>query len=266
MKNKHHFYRKPVCCLICKSEIKSSVSLNKHIESHNLNPIRNSEIFLNNKYTKLYFKLLEQEEYGTNTEKHHIIPRSLGGDNSKENIIRIRTRKHFLCHYLLCKMVKKHSSHWYSMVKAFSLMKANPNKNYNRYNNSKLYEYAKNNMSKCMSKLQKGSNNSSYDTIWINNPLTKQILKVKKHKLKHYTDLGFFIGKTYKWKVKEIKRLRTQKVTTTKVYLYDGKKFYGVKEIAKYLNIHFSTVRWHINKGKIKVISEIRQTKKLTTQ
>lgn len=40
------------------------------------------------------------------TEKHHIIPRSLGGSDSKENIVRLTPRQHFLAHRLLAKMYK----------------------------------------------------------------------------------------------------------------------------------------------------------------
>jgi hypothetical protein len=35
-------------------------------------------------------------------EKHHIIPKTLGGDNSKENTVLLTAREHFICHRLLC--------------------------------------------------------------------------------------------------------------------------------------------------------------------
>lgn len=62
--------------------------------------------FINNKYTKWYFNIinsgkLNQDGY---LEKHHIIPRSLGGDNSKSNIIKLTPKQHFICHLLLTKM------------------------------------------------------------------------------------------------------------------------------------------------------------------
>ena len=34
-------------------------------------------------------------------EKHHIIPRSEGGDNSKENLVLLTAREHYLAHWLL---------------------------------------------------------------------------------------------------------------------------------------------------------------------
>lgn len=35
----------------------------------------------------------------TYTEKHHIIPKSLGGDNSKTNLVVLTGRQHFICHW-----------------------------------------------------------------------------------------------------------------------------------------------------------------------
>jgi hypothetical protein len=37
-------------------------------------------------------------------EKHHIIPKSLGGDNSKENLVLLTAKEHFTCHHLLTKI------------------------------------------------------------------------------------------------------------------------------------------------------------------
>lgn len=62
-------------------------------------------MFIQNKYTKLYYKLLAIYT-GQPGEKHHIIPRSLGGGNEKSNIASIPKRVHFILHRLLVKMVK----------------------------------------------------------------------------------------------------------------------------------------------------------------
>jgi hypothetical protein len=66
-------------------------------------------MFLNNKYTKWYYLIINNRLNNphnscTYTERHHIIPKSLGGDNSKENLIRLSAREHFLVHWLLTKM------------------------------------------------------------------------------------------------------------------------------------------------------------------
>jgi hypothetical protein len=38
------------------------------------------------------------------TEKHHILPRCMGGDDTKENLVRLTPEEHFFCHKLLCKI------------------------------------------------------------------------------------------------------------------------------------------------------------------
>jgi len=59
-------------------------------------------------YEKLYFAFIEKYknqvfDRGVYTEKHHIIPRHAGGDDSKENLIRLNYRQHIFAHKLLWK-------------------------------------------------------------------------------------------------------------------------------------------------------------------
>jgi hypothetical protein len=67
-------------------------------------------MFLENKYTKIYRSIIENskaknrkkgEEY---YENHHIIPKSLGGSNSKDNLVFLTPREHFICHLILTKI------------------------------------------------------------------------------------------------------------------------------------------------------------------
>jgi len=67
-------------------------------------------IFIDNKYTKWYHAIVQNANLRTLSddtyiEKHHVIPRSLGGVDSKENLVRLTAREHFVCHLLLTKMV-----------------------------------------------------------------------------------------------------------------------------------------------------------------
>lgn len=65
------------------------------------------ELFLNNKYTKWYFSIVSKEKLlqrSTYTEKHHIIPKSLGGSNDITNIVILTAKEHFIVHWLLTKM------------------------------------------------------------------------------------------------------------------------------------------------------------------
>jgi len=63
-------------------------------------------------YTKWYFDLVESRKNMTRecfTEKHHIIPKSLGGTNASSNIVRLTPKEHYICHLILTKMVDSHN-------------------------------------------------------------------------------------------------------------------------------------------------------------
>lgn len=61
--------------------------------------------FLENKYTRWYFRIINNPDTTGYVERHHIIPRCMGGDNSLQNIVRLSARQHFVCHLLLTKMI-----------------------------------------------------------------------------------------------------------------------------------------------------------------
>jgi hypothetical protein len=69
-------------------------------------------------YQKIYNQIIERakirqlEDY---KEKHHIIPRCIGGLDIKENIVELTAREHFLCHRLLCEIYPKESKLWYAL-------------------------------------------------------------------------------------------------------------------------------------------------------
>ena len=65
-------------------------------------------MFIQNKYYKWYFNIINHRKAnpGDNVylEKHHIIPKSMGGDNTKINLISLTAKEHFICHMLLFRM------------------------------------------------------------------------------------------------------------------------------------------------------------------
>lgn len=67
------------------------------------------QMYLQNKYSKYYFNIISKAKSRTLSpeiyiERHHIIPRCLGGDNSEDNMVSLTAREHFICHLLLPKM------------------------------------------------------------------------------------------------------------------------------------------------------------------
>lgn len=66
-------------------------------------------MFLTNKYSKYYFNIVAKAKTRnpathTYVEKHHIVPRSLGGSNTPDNIVKLTAREHLICHQLLIRM------------------------------------------------------------------------------------------------------------------------------------------------------------------
>lgn len=66
-------------------------------------------MFLDNKYTKWYKSIVSSAQIrvnlpGTYLERHHIVPRCLGGSNAPANLVDLTAREHFICHLLLVRM------------------------------------------------------------------------------------------------------------------------------------------------------------------
>ena len=139
------------------------------------------------------------------TEVHHILPRSLGGGDDKENLVRLTAREHFICHYLLTKMYKKESEEWYKMNHAFMMMKCN-SVYQNRYFNSRLYASLKGNFSSVMSFVQSGSKNSNYGKIWISHINDKVSKLIKSDSI---IPDGWIPGRN-KWKKKIRKNVKSR--------------------------------------------------------
>lgn len=83
-------------------------------------------MFLPNKYTKIYFKIIEKARYEYRTkggelylENHHVIPKGVGGNNKKENLILLTYKEHYICHLLLTKMFEKNTKENNKMCYAF---------------------------------------------------------------------------------------------------------------------------------------------------
>ena len=133
-------------------------------------------------YKKIYCSIIDKRKLivpDGYSENHHIIPKSLDGDDSKDNIVRLTAREHFICHYLLTKMYERDTVEWYKMVNAFLMMKC-CSLSHDRYFNSRLYESLRKDFSKVQSYNQSGDGNSQYGTRWIYNNELMESKKINK--------------------------------------------------------------------------------------
>ena len=129
-------------------------------------------IFLNNKYTKIYFSLIDkikQKTFTGFTERHHIVPEHfytertrsgptgwLSGDpDAKENLLDMPAREHAICHLLLRKMVPedRNAGCVYAAWRMVNIEDANGN----RYRvNSRIYARLKEEVAQIHSATMKG--------------------------------------------------------------------------------------------------------------
>jgi hypothetical protein len=67
-------------------------------------------MYLTNKYTKWYYSIVAKAVVRVNLtgyyEKHHIVPKSLGGVDDESNLVNLTPKEHFICHRLLVKMTE----------------------------------------------------------------------------------------------------------------------------------------------------------------
>jgi hypothetical protein len=102
-------------------------------------------IFINNKYTNWYDALIIKAKNRTihgYTENHHIIPRSLGGTDDKNNLVKLTAKEHFICHLLLTKMVSGNAQ--YKMNFALHMLSNIKNIGAGRYiPSSRMYDLSR---------------------------------------------------------------------------------------------------------------------------
>ncbi len=128
-------------------------------------------MFIDNKYTKWYFDIIQQASSQTRNkrdgyfERHHIIPRSLGGTNAKFNLVLLTGREHYVVHQLLVRMVSKTNT--YKMVHAIVRFS-------HKVRNSREFEMIR----KTASRFSSGELNPSYGKRWHYNKNTNHIVLI----------------------------------------------------------------------------------------
>lgn len=131
-------------------------------------------------YRKIYEHLVKKcrkrdVNKGEYYENHHILPKCLGGSNSKENIVKLTAREHYISHWLLYKMSSNQNERE-KMGRAWMYM-CYGNQLQNKKFTSKEYERARKHHAQNMRKRWekdnpafqrdiKGVNNPNYGNNW----------------------------------------------------------------------------------------------------
>jgi len=116
-------------------------------------------MFIENKYTLWYYNIINNARARKATgyvEKHHIVPKSLGGTNSNENLVELTAREHFICHYLLTKMTigLEKRSMWHATWAMANLHNTTTQQRYKI--TSRIYEVIKKNNATALSESNRG--------------------------------------------------------------------------------------------------------------
>lgn len=188
-------------------------------------------MFLHNKYSKWYFNIISAARVRTADltyfEKHHILPKSLGGKNNKENLVNLTAREHFICHRLLTKMVST-TKHKYQMWNAFSCMLYRENSSQQRYQiGSKKFETIKKAGADIKSQLWSGENNPMYNKI--HSEESKEKMKIAATGRIRSEEYKENLSKILKNKPKTEKHKASMKDGASKRWTLEAREQWGIK-------------------------------------
>lgn len=116
-------------------------------------------------YSELYYNVILQATLenrkkikgGTYYERHHIVPRCMGGSNEKENLVLLTAREHFLCHYYLIQIHPESKKLLYALWGMCNQVSGNNLRDYSNIEEySKIYNESKKKMSKAASEDRRG--------------------------------------------------------------------------------------------------------------
>lgn len=155
-------------------------------------------------YFKIYDALicnakerLEKVEHG---EVHHIKPRCMGGDDSKDNLVLLTYREHFVAHLLLVKM-HPDNTRLYFAFNCFSAKSRSSSSAFSRKLpelSGRMFEKMKQEAKIRMSQDKEWREHytkSSLGTIWINDG--KKNKRIKQKDFDFYLKKGWKTGRTY---------------------------------------------------------------------
>lgn len=139
-------------------------------------------------YVIIYKKLIERakiRKLAGYVERHHIIPKCIGGLNDNNNIAILTAREHFIAHLLLTKIYPTNPN----IILAATMMSVSSRTN-QRCNN-RLYDWLRRKHAESMRILQKGSGNSQFGTCWISNINEQKCIKISTNEVPIWLESGW---------------------------------------------------------------------------
>jgi hypothetical protein len=200
-------------------------------------------------YKRLYDRIIDKSTSfkrkkgdGNYYERHHIIPRAIGGSDTIENFVLLTAKEHFVCHHLLTKFTT--GSDKMKMCFAFWAMCNQLSGDVQRHYkvNAATYQYAKQQFAKSNSKKHKGKKIAQKNVDLLrermiaNNPMKGR--KGSKNPL-----FGLSRPEHVKQKIREAKAANKMFHPTFKgVYLTPAGNFLSACDAAKANNLNGTTI------------------------
>ena len=158
-------------------------------------------------YLRIYNKLITRAQNTTDTcvERHHIVPRCMGGNNKKSNIVKLSPEEHFFAHILLVKIYPE----THGLILAVNRMCTGHTGKRNRV----MYGWLRRRFIEHQSLSMTGDKNHQFGSRWINNGTVS-----KKLKLNESIPNDWVAGRVKKHRIKVDKR-QLIKDATDKKYL-----------------------------------------------
>jgi hypothetical protein len=119
------------------------------------------------KYLRIYNKIIERaknREINGYVEKHHIVPKCIGGNNKKDNIVSLTPKEHYICHRLLCEIYPDETKLKYAFWRMCNVVN-NKYQDRNYTVSANVYSRIKTEISKLMSKKVKNYSKETRELI-----------------------------------------------------------------------------------------------------
>ena len=218
-------------------------------------------------YQKIYNQLIERARLRTSSgyvERHHILPRCMGGADFEENLVSLYPEEHFVAHALLLKIYKG-TQHRHALAKAVHIMARG---HYGKRVTRKLYGWLQREHALAMSKHQQGSSNSQYGSRWI---CHLELMENRKIGRNEEIPEGWIQGRN-KWKGSRcricsspiskpsVKRCRKcdnndrWRPSWSKQIRFNGRVYPSQRSLASELGVCIGTVQYWVKTGKVEII------------